>query len=260
MAMRYTAEDEARLKATVSAFNKKVRRLEKAGKVAPEKLSLPIFRKEITETRQDFNRELRRLERFQRENAEKPHTFKEYGITVTHWEAVEVARQISINNRKRARIKEKINITPITLRGEPITGPDGKQLVRAQMGSPLENSFKPKQVNLNKTYTKKAFQELQKSVMKEAKAKYFEKRDEAWKKSYIKALRAQYSKNDLKELEAKIKGMKIDEFVSVMRSDQDTNIGWGISHFNMIQLDEKLKGLKSIWIPETNTETIPIKK
>jgi hypothetical protein len=151
-------------------------------------------------------------------------------------------------------------MTPITLRGEPITGPDGKQLVRAQMGSPLENSFKPKQVNLNKTYTKKAFQELQKSVMKEAKAKYFEKRDEAWKKSYIKALRAQYSKNDLKELEAKIKGMKIDEFVSVMRSDQDTNIGWGISHFNMIQLDEKLKGLKSIWIPETNTETIPIKK
>lgn len=285
--MRYRDEDEARLKKTVSDFNRKVRKLEKSGAVAPEKISLTETRKYVQESRQDYNREIKRLERFQRETAAKPHTFKEYGITVTHWEAVEVSRQIAINNRKRAVIKAELDQIPITLRGQPIKGKDGQQLLRAQMQGPEQNAMNPKIVNLNKTYSKTAFKLLQESVKKEAQKGSWTKREAQWQKNYLDALKKEYGtlltddmkkrmknlspedkaflkaegatmRKDAKALREKIKNMSPKEFADQMRKDQDANISF---QYSVMEKTLKMKSLKAIWLPpDASTENLPVKK
>lgn len=261
--MKYRAEDEARLKKTVSEFNRKVRKLEKAGQVAPEKISLPEMRKIVSETRQDYNREIKRLERFQRETAAKPHTFPQYGITVTHWEAVEVSRQIAINNRKRAKLKAEFDVLEVKSKGKPVLGDDGKPLKRAQMQGPMSNALNPKIVDLNKTYTKKAFALLQESVRKEAQKTYWDKRTVQWRKNYIKALNIAFPGKAGAKIRKQVRSMTPAEFEKVMRSDQDAEIAFHYSaakKFEMIERKELLKTLNSVWFPaEQDKEKIPVK-
>lgn len=262
--MRYREEDEIRLKKTVDKFNRKVRKLEKAGQVAPEKISLREERKYVTESRQDYNREIRRLERFQREAAAKPITFPQYGVTVTHWEAVETARQIQINNRKRAKLKAEFDTVDVKSKGKQVLGDDGKPLKRAQMQGPMTNALNPKIVDMKKTYSKKAFAELQKSVKKEAQKNYWDKRTVQWQKNYIKALNLAFPGKEGAKLRKQIKSMTPAEFEKVMRSDQDANIAFQYNasthKFEMIESKELLKTLNAIWLPAAeDIEKIPKK-
>lgn len=255
--MRYRSEDEIRLQKTVDAFNRKVRRLEKQGMTAPERVSRAAFRKDVTETRQDFNREIKRLERFMRKGEEKAVTFSGSGVTLTKWEIKELNRQIAINNRKREKIKTEIMSTPLVQRGKPVTGPDGTQLVRAQMGGPQENAMNPKKVNLEKTQSKAAFRKLQESVFKEAKKKTFEKRNSQWKDNYIKALHKEYDPVFVAHITDRINKMSEKKFAYIMRSDQDAEIGF---EYGVMEKRLKLETLTSIWTPELSTENLSPKK
>lgn len=257
--MKYRPEDEQRLKKTVSDFNKKVRKLEKSGQVAPERISLTETRKLAQESRQDFNRINKSLERFQRETAAKPHTFKEYGITVTHWEALEVSRMIATNNRKRAKLKAEYDQLTITNKGKVIPGSDGQPLKRAQMQGPQSNALKPKEVDLNKTYTVKSFRMLQQAVKKEAQKMSFEKQNKQWKKNYLDAINKVFPGKDSAKIRAAVKKLSPEEFTKIMRSEQNADIAFHYGKkFDMEDKKDILQTLKNIFLPP-ETVTIPVK-
>lgn len=257
--MKYRPEDEARLKKTVSDFNKKVRKLEKAGQVAPEKISLTDTRKYAQESRQDYNRTVRSLERFQRETAAKPHTFKEYGVTVTHWEALEVSHMINTNNRKREKLKAEFDMLEITNKGKKILGENGQPLKRAQMQGPMSNALNPKIVDLNKTYTLKSFRMLQQAAKKEAQKMSFEKQNKQWKKNYVSAINKVFPGKESAKLRAAVKKMSAADFEKVMRSEQNSDIAFHYGKkFDMEDKKDILQTLKTIFLPPV-TETIPIK-
>lgn len=263
--MRYTAEDEARLKKTVSDFNKKVRKLEKAGAVAPERISLPEMRKYVKESRQDYNREVKRLERFQRETAARPHTMKEYGVTVTHWEAVETSRQIAINNRKRTKLKAEMEAVEVRNQGKKILDDKGQPLKRAQMQGPMSNALNPKIVDLNKTHSIREFRKLQESVKKEAQKMHWDKATRQWQKNYLTALNLAFPGKEGAKLRKHIKGLSREEFEKVMRSDQAAEIVFSDSpkskhKFEMIEKKKLLTTLNNVWFPPAEqSETIPVK-
>ena len=206
-------------------FNDKLRRLTKK---SPElKNILPQFYNENTDqfesritieglksmiqTRQDYNRYIKMLERFSRRGAERIVTApgNEYESKITVWQKNEMARLASIVNRKRQERLDKLNLVQmIDSSGE--------------LGYTLGEMFGMGLASRNKLQPTKAFTRSQsqadikykwRALQIESRANYYLDRDKLLKDNYITALLQNYNEEDVKDLIKTIRNMDSNLFV-----------------------------------------------
>lgn len=223
--IKWRIQDEKELRRVARNFNDKLRRLNKK---SPElKNILPQFYNENTEqfesritienlksmiqTRQDYNRYIKMLERFSRRGAERivEAPGNEYGSKITVWQRNEMSRLASIVNRKRQERLDKLNLVQmIDSSGE--------------LGYTLGEMFGMGLASRNKLAPTKAFTRSQsqadikfkwRALQAETRTKYYLDRDQLLKENYIKALLENYNEKDVKDIIKSVRNMNSDMFV-----------------------------------------------
>ena len=169
--IKWRLQDRKTLGKTVKNFNAKITRLEKKHpelkEFLPKKVSVKDLKNNI-ETRQDFNRELRSLQRFSKKGAEKP-VISKTGITTTVWEKKEVGYKVALLNRKRKAERERAEVST----------------EKGTMGTIENASLQPKKYDIN-TIEPSSWERFKKNVEKQIKSSYFDEKKELYKQNYIK--------------------------------------------------------------------------
>lgn len=171
--IKWRKTDKQRLSRAVQQFNAKLTRLSKKHPelepFLPKRIAVAEIRDKIT-TRQDFNREVKSLERFKRKGAESPVLSKS-GVMTTKWEKLEIGYKVREINRRRKIELERANVS--TYKGT--------------MGSIKANNLLPKPYDINKIKPSD-WGKFVESVEKQIRSSYHGEKIERYKHNYIVAI------------------------------------------------------------------------
>ena len=157
MAYRISKDSEKELKRVISNFNSKVKRLESVDREIdiPEKESIKAIKDRVN-SKWDLNREIDRLERFTKRNAEELIQNKA-GVVMSRWEYENIQRE---QKRLSARLLREIerygNIKPKEFGKE-------QSVTYAQMGDEKLSNLKARQ----KAISSKSISKLNRAQMKD---------------------------------------------------------------------------------------------
>ena len=157
MAYRISKDSEKELKRVISNFNSKVKRLESVDREIdiPEKESIKAIKDRVN-SKWDLNREIARLERFTKRNAEDLIKNKS-GVVMSRWEYENIQRE---QKRLSARLLREIerygNIKPKEFGKE-------QSVTYAQMGDEKLSNLKARQ----KAISSKSISKLNRAQMKD---------------------------------------------------------------------------------------------
>lgn len=200
--------DYIRLGRAVSDFNKKINELQQEENklYLPTPLSYSNVKENIT-TRQELNRMINSLRRFQQEDAGELYE-TESGQQITKWERRELGRQVGIAKRRLKQELAELN--------EPSIG----GFSRVQMGSMRAREIEAQLKSFGKLETKKGFEfeRLKKSIKFQGSSDYLMKKSIVFRENYINEMK-KYSNFDnyekmMKKLESITNPVKFYEFVS----------------------------------------------
>ena len=219
--IKWRNKDEAQLKRVVTNFNAKINRLikkePKAIEYLPQKISVKELKAKIS-TRQDFNRELKSIQRFSRKGVEQAVKASS-GNVVTKWEKQEVARKVSTINARRSRLlKEELN-TEATLKGVPL----GRK--RGGMGEDTTAELRPKKFDFDKIKAGREWELYKKSVDRQINSRYYDQLDSVYRNNYIKALENANIPNR-EEIINIINKIPDDRFYRFASSDKTLELGF----------------------------------
>lgn len=206
-------DNKKQLKQVVSDFNKKLTRLKKSNpsikNKLPEKVKYSEI-KSIVANKQDFNKNVKRLQRFLKPNAEKLVKVKDTreNIEITKWQYQEINKLVKDVNKSRKERWEKLSSMELKVGGKPLNYTRGQ----VGMGSALENELKPTTA-FSSTMVNYDIKRKYKSLLLQSGSDYFRKRDYILRDNYIKTLKEEYG-NDSKEIVQKIQQMPIDDFLN----------------------------------------------
>lgn len=177
--IRWKRGDYIRLGRAVSDFNRKINKLqtEENKLYLPDTISYQNLKENIT-TRQELNRMVNSLRRFQRDDATDLYT-TQAGEQITKWERRELGIQTGIAKRRLNRELSKLN--------EPMeTG-----YSRVQMGSMRANQIKAQINRLNKLENLKGseFKNLKKSIKIQGTSDFSMKRAITYRENYIREMK-----------------------------------------------------------------------
>ncbi len=177
--IRWKRGDYIKLGRAVSDFNKKINKLqtEENKLYLPETISYQNLKENIT-TRQELNRMVNSLRRFQREDATQLYT-TQAGEQVTKWERRELGIQTGIAKRRLNKELSKLN--------EPMES----GYSRVQMGSMRANQIQAQIRRLNKLENLKGskFKNLKKSIKTQGTSDFSMKRAITYRKNYIREMK-----------------------------------------------------------------------
>lgn len=155
--IKWRVSDKQRLSRAIQQFNAKLTRLSKSkpelAPFLPKRVKVSEIMNKIA-TRQDFNREVKSLERFLRKGMESPVLSKS-GIMTTKWEKLEIGYKVREINRRRKIEREQANVS--TYKGT--------------MGTIKANNLLPKQYDINKIRARDWAKFIE-SVEKQVKSSY----------------------------------------------------------------------------------------
>lgn len=176
----YTAQDDRRLKALVSDFNKKRNVMQKALGYQPPKIKYSEIASNIG-SRAEYNRVMSVYGRYLRPGAEKIYS-NSGGIKFTAWERNENRYAIQrINNRRAKKLNE------LQIKFDP-----------QQMGRMENLNLKPTK-NWTESYKDPSnFNKYFRSLQHQANVDYWQRGEERYKKNYLTALDAEF--HGMKEL------------------------------------------------------------
>lgn len=213
--IRWRESDTQELQRIINNYNNKLYRLKKAHPEMADFLPQRMTKKEAIasiETRADFNRLTKSLQRFSKRGAEKPVTSSR-GAKATQWEIDEFKIKQRVENARRAREREKIESKEVKIAGKR----QGK--TRAEMGSIKENALKPSKKNFN-NMSQKEWDLASKNIDKMLNATEREKKKLEMRENYIKGLTQNGFLDENPELEKFIRGMDIDTFYETVQTDE----------------------------------------
>lgn len=248
-------DNKKQLKQVVSNFNKKLTRLKKSNpsikSSLPEKVKYSEI-KELIGTKGEFNKNVKRLKRFLKPNAEKLITVPETreNIQITKWQYDEINRLVKDVNKNR--LNRWNQLEKIKLK----SGKNALNYTRGQlgMGTTLQNSLKPttafspsmENYNVRKRY---------KSLLEQSTSQFFKNSDLLLKRNYINTLKENYGKY-ANEIAKEIEDMSINRFLSIYY-EQDNAFEWLYPGDNFLEYVNQVRatwGLKSL----ENSETIKL--
>lgn len=222
--IRWTQADEQELRRTVKNFNAKVARLEKKHPnnkgALPERVTVRQM-KELIDTRQDLNRELKSLQRFSRRGAEELITAPDnnYNTKITKWQKEEMVRRIPYINKRRAEYAERISNIEVRSGGVP----QGYTRGQLGMGRADVQAFRPTQAFMPSNQSADIHRHFR-MLRKQSQGRYFEKREQEMKERYIKGIKENYNSDDpeVKEVIDVIEDMDFDDFYETFQAEDPT--------------------------------------
>lgn len=177
--IRWKRGDYIRLGRAVSDFNRKINKLqaEENKLYLPDTISYQNLKENIT-TRQELNRMVNSLRRFQREDATELYT-TQAGEQITKWERRELGIQTGIAKRRLNKELSKLN--------EPMEN----GYSRVQMGSMRANQIQAQIRKLNKLENLKGseFKNLKKSIKIQGTSDFSMKRAITYRENYIREMK-----------------------------------------------------------------------
>lgn len=177
--IRWKRGDYIRLGRAVSDFNRKINKLqtEENKLYLPDTISYQNLKENIT-TRQELNRMVNSLRRFQREDATELYT-TQAGEQITKWERRELGIQTGIAKRRLNRELSVLN--------EPMES----GYSRVQMGSMRANQIQAQIRKLNKLENLKGseFKNLKKSIKTQGTSDFSMKRAITYRENYIREMK-----------------------------------------------------------------------
>jgi hypothetical protein len=185
------------------------------------------------ETRADFNRLVKSVQRFQKRGAEKPVTSSR-GAKATQWEVDEFKHKQRVENARRTRERKKIEQQEVKSRGKS-TG-----VKRAEMGSIKENSLKPSKKNFN-NLSQKEWELAKRNIDNMLNANYRDEKKLKMKENYIKGLITAGYPDSVIEL---VRNIDIDKFVETVATDQEATFDF---IYDPLELQAKSEALKETW-------------
>lgn len=196
--IRWKRGDYIRLGRAVSDFNRKINKLqtEENKLYLPDTISYQNLKENIT-TRQELNRMVNSLRRFQREDATDLYT-TQAGEQMTKWERRDLGIQTGIAKKRLNRELSKLN--------EPMEG----GYSRVQMGSDRANRIEAQIRKLNKFENLKGskFKNLKKSIKTQGTSDFSMKRAITYRENYMKEMEKYSSFENYKKLMKKLKSIK----------------------------------------------------
>ena len=187
--IRWKRGDYISLGRAVSQFNQKINKLQQESDKSylPSTINYQETKQNIT-TRQELNRVIKSLRRFQKEGAEDLYTTKA-GEQLTKWERRELGIQARTVQRRLGTELKKLNT------------PDSSGFSRAQMGSSKANQIESRIENIKDIEGKKgeSFKALKFRLQKYGAADYSMKRSITYRKNYLEVME-KYSHLDNYEL------------------------------------------------------------
>lgn len=171
--IKWRKKDKQTISKTVQQFNAKITRtLKKHPEWAdfmPERLTVQGLTEKI-QTRKDYNREVRSVQRFLRKGAEAPFQSKS-GIKTTRWEKREVGYKVAQVNRQRSIEAKRANVST----------------EKGTMGSIEANNLKPKKYNIDKIKPSE-WDKFVNTVEKQVMSNYNYDKMVRYKENYLKAV------------------------------------------------------------------------
>jgi hypothetical protein len=237
--IQWRTSDVEKVNRQVQKFNAKVYYQKRKHPELQDILPKPITVKEKREmietfkenTRDDFNRELRSLDRFSKRGAEKP-VVNDYGFAITKWERNEYDnyKRVQINKDKQ---KQKVEF-------------DVKPKEQMQMGTLKQNGLNPKEPKFEKARTRKEWDMAKKAIDKQVKENYVSNKLEEFKKNYLRVIEEQAGEagkefyNFISEIPAEVlaKGywendefLKMGMYYEIKRFGADAVVDEGFKHW-----------------------------
>lgn len=171
--IKWRKKDKQTISKTIQQFNAKITRtLKKHPEWAdfmPERLTVQGLTEKI-QTRKDYNREVRSVQRFLRKGAEAPFQSKS-GIKTTLWEKREVGYKVAQVNRQRTIEAKRANVST----------------EKGTMGSIEANNLKPKKYNIDKIKPSE-WDKFVNTVEKQVMSNYNYNKMVRYKENYLKAV------------------------------------------------------------------------
>lgn len=171
--IKWRKSDKQTISKTVQQFNAKITRtLKKHPEWAdfmPERLTVKGLTEKI-QTRKDYNREVRSVQRFLRKGAEAPYQSIS-GIKTTHWEKKEIGYKVAQVNRQRTLESKRANVST----------------EKGTMGSIESNNLKPKKYNIDKIKPGD-WNKFVNTVEKQVMSNYKYDKMVRYKENYLKAI------------------------------------------------------------------------
>lgn len=230
--IRWRESDRKELQRTINNYNAKLRRLEKSKPELAEFLPKRITKKEAMgaiESRADFTRLTRSLQRFTQRGAEAPVTSSR-GAKATKWEVDEFNRAQRAVNIRKAKERAKLEAQEVKIAGK------GQGSTRAQMGTVKHNELKPSKQKFSSKSQKEW--ELAKRAMDERlRSNYDYKSKRYMLANYVRGLRrAGYSE----ELAKHILTIDPDKFAEIVGTDETATFDFIYDPLEMKVKEDKL--------------------
>lgn len=177
--IKWRKSDTEKLAQTIKNFNAKISYHEKAHpelkSILPDKITSSEKKQMIEDfkkkTRQDFNREIKSLKRFQNKGAELPYTNKA-GLTTTKWEKREYAIAHATVERMKAREREDYDTSRENI----------------FLGVKKQKELEPKQNNFEKISSKRQWELTREAIEKKLDANFTSDTMEKYKTNYMNCI------------------------------------------------------------------------
>lgn len=210
--IRWKRGDYVRLGRAISQFNKKVNELE----TLENKLNLPELedyksKKERIKTRQELERYIKSLQRFNKPSQQEP-VYLESGEALTKWEYSEL-------KKARKRIERNLELEMIEL-NEPMKG---SKYSRVQMGSQEARVINRELERLKKLDKLKGyeFKELRKSIFRRGTSDFEFRLQIQYKENFLNMLEEFKSYKGYDQFKEKIKNLNPKEFYEFISQEKD---------------------------------------
>lgn len=171
--IKWRKSDKQEISKTVQQFNAKITRTLKKhpewAEFMPERLTVQGLTEKI-QTRKDYNREVRSVQRFLQKGAEAPFQSKS-GIKTTQWEKKEVGYKVAQVNRQRTIEAKRANVST----------------EKGTMGSIEANNLKPKKYNIDKIKPSE-WNKFVNTVEKQVMSNYNYDKMVRYKENYLQAI------------------------------------------------------------------------
>lgn len=237
--IRWRAKDADLLSKEIRNFNARLRYQKKN---STDNAILPdtVFKKDIEnqiETRADFNKFIKHLQKFNADTAKKTVNTNRGGI-VSQWEFDFWQMKEGIREKRKAEKRQELENKPAKQGGKELGYP-----VKMRMGDVREETLKPSTADpMNKSQTE--IEKRIKMIDKALDKRELEKLNSRMRQNYIEALREHNFLNAAPELEDMINSLPFEKFFEVTQTDEYGEFGF---IYTQSEFNNVLNGIKSTW-------------
>lgn len=234
--IRWRDSDVQELQRIINNYNNKLYRLKKNHPEMVEYLPQRMTKTQAIdsiETRADFNRLTKSLQRFSKRGAEAPVTSSR-GAKATQWEVDEFNRMQRIDNARKTRERKALEAKEVKIAGQ------GQGKTRAEMGSIRQNELK----NANHKFSSKSQKEwdlAKRALEQRMKQNYTDKSKRYMQANYIRGLmNAGFSDELIKYMST----IDPDKFFEIIETDETATFDF---IYDPIELKVKEDKLWETW-------------